>query len=301
MKYLHQNPQSLFAKLAECLIFIVKPKTQLKKYLSQPTHQPKKAHLPFFIKRDFNVKEVSKNGRKTWTISPKENKSKNVILFVHGGAYVHSLLIFHWIFISKLVKATNTTVVVPDYPLAPLENCQDVFSFIEKDYNTILENHDAKEVILMGDSAGGGFCLSFAQYLAQHNKTQASQLILIAPWLDVSMENPEIQSMLTIDKMLEFEGLQLAGKLYAKPLDTQHYKASPIYGEFENLPKMSIFIGGHDMLLKDCEKLAETLTQKNIEFNYFDYPKMFHDWIMFTPLKESKFAFKQIVNLIKEN
>ena len=301
MQYTHSNNQSLLAQVAERLIFIINPKSTLKKYLTKQKITVQKTRLPFFIKRDFNVAETTKKGRQTWTISPKNKNSETIILFVHGGAYVYSLLIFHWIFIAKLIKETNATIVVPDYPLVPFENCEDVFSFIETDYDKLLKNHPSKDIILMGDSAGGGFCLSFAQYLTQQNKKQAEQLILLAPWLDVSMENPEIQSMLEIDKMLEFEGLQLAGKLYANPLDVQHYQVSPIYGEFDNLPKISIFIGGHDMLLKDCEKLRRRLKEKNIEYNYYDYPKMFHEWVMFTPLKESKFALKQIVNLIKKS
>lgn len=299
MKYIHKEPQSLLSKIIEPLITIVKPKSSLKKYLSKHDFSSKKASLPFFIKRKFNVSETISDGRKTWTISSKGKQSGKVVLFIHGGAYVHSLLIFHWLFISKFVKQSAATIVVPDYPLAPLANYKDNFNFIENIYDDLLMSFSPKNITLMGDSAGGGFCLSFAQYLAEKNKAQAAQLILIAPWLDISMENPAIKTIEEKDKMLDVEGLKMAGKAYAADLDVQNYLVSPIFGKFDNLPKISVFIGGHDILLKDCEKLYDIFFEKNIALNYFEYPKMIHDWIMLTPLKEAQFALKQIVNLMK--
>ncbi len=39
----------------------------------------------------------------------------------------------------------------------------------------------------MGDSAGGGLSVAFCEYLAVNNYSQPEKLILISPWLDVSM------------------------------------------------------------------------------------------------------------------
>lgn len=299
MKYIHPKPQSIFAKLVELLLPIFKPRDSFKNKAKKQDFISKTARLPFFIKSKFKVTTTANKGRKTWTIAPKKNKTEKVVLFVHGGAYVHSLLIFHWMFIYKFVKQTGATIVVPDYPLAPASNCLDNFTFIGKEYDYLIGNYKTENIILMGDSAGGGFCLSFAQYLAQNNKPQASKLILIAPWLDVSMENPEIKLIEKKDKMLDVAALQLTGKSYADNLGVNHYQVSPIYGEFDNLPEISIFIGGHDILLCDCEKLKKILIDKNIDFNYFEYPKMFHDWVLLTPIKEAKIAFKQMLVLVE--
>ena len=46
-----------------------------------------------------------------------------------------------------------------------------------------------ENIILMGDSAGGGFVLSFCQYLKQIKVKQPNNIIVFSPWVDLSMEN----------------------------------------------------------------------------------------------------------------
>lgn len=40
------------------------------------------------------------------------------------------------------------------------------------------------------------------------------------------------------------------------------------------------------------------MDDKNIPFNYFEYPKMFHVWVAVTGLKEAQHAIEQIAMLI---
>lgn len=51
------------------------------------------------------------------------------------------------------------------------------------------------DLILMGDSAGGGFVLALAQFMKQEEVPQPSQLILLSPWLDLSLSNPNIKEI----------------------------------------------------------------------------------------------------------
>jgi hypothetical protein len=39
---------------------------------------------------------------------------------------------------------------------------------------------------------------------------------------------------------------------------------------------------------------------ENLSFNYFEYPCMFHDWVIITGLKESLDVMKKISVLLKE-
>lgn len=44
----------------------------------------------------------------------------------------------------------------------------------------------------MGDSAGGGLSLAMCQYAGEKNIEQPHKLILISPWLDISLENEKL-------------------------------------------------------------------------------------------------------------
>ena len=114
------------------------------------------------------------------------------------------------------------------------------------------------------------------------------------------MCNPDVQLVDKQDKMLGIKGLQLSGAAYAGPLDAQDYRVSPIYGSMEGLGKISLFIGTHDLLIGDCRKFKAQMEAAKLPFNYFEYPKMFHGWMVVPNLKESKHVLAQIAAQIKD-
>ncbi len=153
----------------------------------------------------------------------------------------------------------------------------------------------------MGDSAGGGLALAFVMKQQNESAALPAQIILLSPWLDVTMTNPEIEVIQKNDVTLKADQLILAGKAWASKKETNNYMVSPIYGSLEGLPKISVFIGTHDILAADCRKLKVMMEKKGIPMNYFEYPEMFHDWVMLVSLKESEIALSQICNLIRED
>jgi len=235
--------------------------------------------------------------RKVLTLTPKKIPSVTKVLYLHGGTFLHNISKPHWNLVIALMRRTHATFIVPDYPLAPFQSAIDAFKMIEEVYKHLLSIADADNIILMGDSAGGGLAMSFVQKLKKEDLPQPQQLIMISPWLDIT--NPDVdKELLKKDPMLEPDGARVAGKMWAGKLDTKNYLVSPIYGDFSGLCPISIFIGGHDILLGDARKLQSLLKQKDITLNYFEYPKMFHVWVAATFLKEAKVAIGQISELI---
>lgn len=258
----------------------------------------KPAKIPKSIQKNFDIIEASKKGRSIWTLKPKENVSEKVILYLHGGAYYWNISKYNWSFSETIINKTNATIVMPDYPLAPDATCDQVYEFVGEIYNELITKYSPENIILMGESAGGGLALGFAMALEEEDKPQPKQLILLAPWLDVSMSNPDILTVDEKDKILGIKGLQLAGVGYAGQLKLDNYKVSPIYGNLTGLPKLSIFVGTHDILIADAKKLKNKAEKSNFSLNYFEYPKMFHVWILSQKLKEAEFAISQITSLI---
>lgn len=150
----------------------------------------------------------------------------------------------------------------------------------------------------MGDSAGGGLALGFVQKLRNENKEQPSDVILFSPWLDLSMSNPELKILDKNDKILSIEGLKSAGQKYAANLNLKDFRVSPLYGNFKGLCKTSIFTSTNDLLYADAKACKKLLNEQNIIFNFFEYPKVFHTWIIFTQLRESIHAINQVIQLI---
>jgi acetyl esterase/lipase len=296
--YIHQEKPSMSARNVKSMARFFVPKNSIAKKLEKENFVSEASPIPKKYLKEFQVDIYQVNCRNVYKFSPKENKSEKCVLYLHGGAYINNIFAGHWDFIAQLVRSNSCTVVIPDYPLAPASTYLDAFAMLNEIYKMLLTETDSENIIFMGDSAGGGFALAFSESLGVAGMSQPSQIILISPWLDVSMSNPEIEVIQKKDPILSARTLILAGKAWAGNTDTKSYLVSPVYGNLKGLPKISIFIGTDDVLYPDCKKLKIMLDQQNIPLNYFEYPKMFHVWVLFTFLKEAKIAGKQINELI---
>lgn len=186
---------------------------------------------------------------------------------------------------------------MPDYPLAPEHTHRESFEMVTTLYKQLLSTVSADNLILMGDSSGGGFALALAQKLRDEQLIQPSQIVLLSPWLDITLTNPEITNIAGNDPFLEVEILRKAGNLYAGDVDAEHHLLSPINGPLEGLGRISLFIGSKEILIADARKLKAAAEAKGIKINYWVYEDMVHAW-MFLNLPESKRARQQIIDLI---
>jgi acetyl esterase/lipase len=72
---------------------------------------------------------------------------------------------------------------------------------------------------------------------------------------------------------------------------------SPIYGHFEGLPPMSLFVGTKDLLLADCRRFRELCAATGAQLDYYEYEGMLHVW-MLLPIRESEHAVAQIAGIL---
>ncbi|KAA5538941.1 alpha/beta hydrolase fold domain-containing protein [Adhaeribacter rhizoryzae] len=250
---------------------------------------------PLNIRQACLVDKYQVNGRNVFTLSPKHQSTGKHILYLHGGAYVQNFKKPHWDFLALLVKKLNCTITAPDYPLAPAYTYVETFAMVEALYQELVLKVNHADFILMGDSAGGGLGLALAQKMKADQVNQPSQIILLSPWLDISLTNPDISHI--EDSFLEVESLQKVGKVYAGSTSLDNYLVSPINGPLEGLGKISLFIGTKDVLLADARKLKKMAVAKNIAINYYEYADMVHVWMLLN-FPESRKAKQQIMDLV---
>ena len=185
--------------------------------------------------------------------------------------------------------------------MAPGATCEDAIQFVNQVYQGLLDKKyiNPSDITVVGDSAGAGLALALAMDLHKQNRETPSHVMLLSPWLDVTMSNPDINAIDKKDKIMGIGPLQLAGKVYAGDLKTTDYRVSPIYGDLSGVSKLSVFVGTHDLFVADSRKLKRRAESEGVSCNYFEYPKMFHGWF-FVGMKESKVAVQQICGLLKE-
>ena len=253
---------------------------------------------PSNVARTCTIDKNQVDGHNVFTLKPKHTNSGKHILYLHGGAYVQNFKKPHWDFLGLLVKHLNCTVTAPDYPLAPTYTYLETFSMVSQLYQELIGQVNQENFILMGDSAGGGLALALAQKMKKEQVKQPNQIILLSPWLDISLTNPDISYI--EDSFLEVESLQKVGKVYAGNTRLDNYLVSPIHGPLEGLGKISLFIGTKDILLADARKLKKMADSKNIDINYYEYTDMVHVWMLLN-FPESRKAKQQIMDLVQQS
>ena len=247
---------------------------------------------------DIETKEFM--SRKIFIIKPKtEQLSKKVILYFHGGAYVAEATTLHWEFLEKLANDTKSTIVMPDYPLTPKYTYKDVFNMVEPLYKEIISKVDVKNLVMMGDSAGGGITLALAEKISQNNIQLPSKTILISPWLDVTLTNEKIKEVQKNDKDLNKEKLLIAGISYARDEEgMKSYLVKPINGPLSKLKNVIIYTGTYDILNPDTHLLQEKAKKEGIDIQIKEYEQAPHIWIINNINKQDELQLKAYQDLV---
>lgn len=253
----------------------------------------------------YELKVENYIGRKVFVVTPKNReKTDKVILYFHGGAYMAEATKQHWEFIENLIDDTGATVIFPDYPLTPKYNYKDVFNMIFPLYKEIDERIDIENrLIVMGDSAGGGLSLALLEKVSEENLKIPKEVILISPWLDVRLTNPDIEKVEKRDKKLNKEALKLSGIAYAGEEGIDSYLVNPIDGDLSKLRNITILIGTDDILNPDAHKLQEKAKNTNVEINLKEYENASHIWIIDKDSNKevTKKGYEDLISIINNN
>ena len=151
---------------------------------------------------------------------------------------------------------------------------------------------------MLGDSSGG-FVLAYAMYLRDNQKVLPKNVLLLSPWVDLSMDNPELLESVKLDNMCGLEGNKFCGKLWADGLDIKNPLISSLYGDFNKLPKITIATGTFDILRPDCIRLSKKLDEQGIEHNFIEYKNQGHDFGCY-PTFEGKLLIEDFAKIIND-
>lgn len=198
-------------------------------------------------------------GMPVWYVNADAEESDHVIFYIHGGYYVHQMGSEQMAAMNRLSNDTGAAVVMPIYPLAPFHTTEENYETMVRLYEQVCRENAGKKIVLMGDSAGGGYVLALAEGLSAHGIGQPDELILLSPWVDVTMRNPDIAYFVDVDPMLTITKGVMSGEAWAGGLPTDDWHVSPIYGDLSALENVTIFVGTRELFYPDDTLLAEKL------------------------------------------
>lgn len=227
------------------------------------------------------------------TLRPEEPGASHAVLFP-GGAYLVEASYFHGRMARLLAERYGLTVTLVQYPLAPEHSFATTHEAALQAYLKAVEAAPADRYYLMGDSAGGGLALAVLKALRDRGiQPRPAGTVLISPWVDLSLSNPQIESCISRDVMLQLDGLRYAARVYSGGADLDTPGLSPLYGNLSGLGSILLFYGTRELFYPDCRALAEKLAgAPGTEVVSVVGEGQFHDWVIF-PLPESRRALHQ--------
>ena len=189
----------------------------------------------------------------------EETASKYIVFYMHGGGYAHDFSPFHWRFLKMLIEKTDAMVIAPAYRLVPYATWKEAFDLIIPVYKEITESDPEKKFILMGDSAGGGLSLALAEQIKSDGARIPDELILLSPWVDASMENPDVENYQDEDPWLSVPWLKVCGRYWAGDLDLHDFHVSPVNGNLKGIGNITVFSGTKEVFYPDLMKFWELI------------------------------------------
>lgn len=226
---------------------------------------------------------------------------QDLIFYLHGGGYISGPIPDYFKALEYLIKRLGVRAILPIYPKASLYNYKDAYKEIFNFYKELLdEGLSSDKIYLMGDSAGGGLALGFAMYLRDQGFDQPKHTIMYSPWLDLNTDNPDIKDYEDLDPMLAPWGSRKIGRLWAgSDEDMKNPYASPIFGDFEGLGRLSLFVGTKEIFYPDCLRLHKILDEKNIDHDFEVGKGLPHIYPIF-PAVEGYEALDKVCQIIKD-
>lgn len=240
----------------------------------------------------FGVRE----GFGCWTVTPRKSRSGRTVIYLHGGAYVNEISPQHWKLIEQIADA-GACVIVPVYGLAPQHGYKEAYRLLIAVYRETLESTAPSDVVFAGDSAGGGLALGFAQTLVSADLPQPGRVVLISPWVDISLRNPDITSLSRKDPWLAVPGARECGRVWADGDDVELPQLSPIRGPLAGLAPIDVYIGTRDILLPDVLLLRDRAAAEDVPFELTVCPGAVHVYPL-TPTREGRAGSVRIVRSV---
>ena len=234
--------------------------------------------------------------------TPRKNvNTKSIIFYLHGGGYCFgSSLTTHKVGLTKLAKQTGSVCYSVDYRLAPEHQYPAALDDALTAWKHIVSQNPNCNIILAGDSAGGGLSLALMMYLRDNNEQLPDGLVLFSPWTDLTCSGKTYETKAKYDPMFTTNMPKDSANIYV-PEDVKKTDPyiSPLYGNFTNLPRTLILVGDNEILLDDSRLFAQKAEESGVDIEIDIWPNMFHDWWLFGSfIPETKQALDKVANWI---
>lgn len=229
-------------------------------------------------------------------ITPNDKLKDGVVLYLHGGGYTCGDIDYARGFGAVLASECGISVLCTAYRLAPefpfpaaLEDALEAYRWL------LSSGYLPGQIVLAGESAGGGLCYALLMKLRELRIPLPSGVIAISPWTDLTLSGESYRLNEEVDPSLTKGVLEGYANCYTEngAHDPADPLVSPLFGDLSALPPSLIFVGGDEILLDDAVRLHERLLSFGSKSELRVTEHMWHAYVLYM-LKEHEDDYKLI-------
>ena len=235
-----------------------------------------------------------------WVRPERGHDPRKVVLYCHGGGYTSGSLDYSRVLASKIANRTGYEVLCFEYRLAPEHPYPAARQDAMKAWDYLMfQGYGARDVVLLGDSAGGNLALVLTLMLRDAHRQLPRRLVLFSPRPDMPLGGESYARCAHSDPSLTADYMQATRDAYAPGLDWKDPLLSPVFGDFTGFPPVMIQVGSQEILFDDSARLHENLLAQGIPCRMECWEDMWHVFQMF-PLKQSERAICHVADFLLE-
>jgi len=239
--------------------------------------------------------------RSEWLVPDGSDPAK-VILYVHGGGYVSGSCSDHRGIISKFAQRTGVSCLVYEYRLAPEHPFPAAVDDSVKVYQWLISSdYKPENILIAGESAGGGLCLATLLALKDQNIQLPVAAVAISPWTDLSCSGESYHtknrvSPAPLNSWFVFSSHYVGANNATNPL------VSPLFGDLKGLPPILLNSAVDDELYDDGEKFYQKAKSAGVDITFRPGYGMVHCYPLLAPMfPEATEAMNEIVAFVKHH
>ncbi len=204
------------------------------------------------------------------------SSAERIILFLHGGGYVFGSPTTHRLLTATIARTSGARVLSLDYRLAPEHPFPAAVEDAWAAYWWLLsQNFDPKQIVVIGDSAGGGLSVALMLALRDAGLPLPAGAVLMSPWVDLSLQADSIHKNEGSDYLNEV-GLRSAARMYAEGCDVKAPLISPLFADLHGLPPILIQTGTAEVLYDDARRFAQHAKEDGVTVEFEEWEDMVH-------------------------
>ena len=196
---------------------------------------------------------------------------------MHGGGYVLGSADDYKRFTGHIAKAVGCRVLNVDYRLAPEHPHPAPVEDSTAAYRWLLtQGYDAVHLAIAGDSAGGGLTLATLLALRDTDVAQPAAAVPISPWADMEATGETMTSNAVNDALVQSQLLLGMADMFLNGQNAKDPLAAPVHADFKGIAPLYVQVGGHETLLDDARRVAESARRDGVDVTLDVFPEMQH-------------------------